>query len=246
MYKFYIWIILVFSKHFTFIILSVQFNSVAQSCPTLCDATDCSTPGLLIHHWLPEFAQTHVHRSRWCHPTTSSSVVPFSSRLQSFPASGSFPMSQFFASGGQSIGVSTSASVLPMNIQDWFPLGWSDWISLQFKEVSRVFSSTTVQKHQFFSAQSSLWSNLHPYMTTGKNIALTRWTSVGKVISLLFNMLSRFAIAFLPRNKCLLISWLQSPPAVILEPKRRKSVIYFPPSICHDVVGLILMFCHGP
>ena len=93
------------------------------------------------------------------HPTISSSVIPFSSCLQSFSASGSFPMSKFFASGGQSIGV--SASVLPMNIQDWFPLGWNGWISLQSKGLSRVFSNTTVQKHQFFSAQLSLWSNCH-------------------------------------------------------------------------------------
>ena len=94
--------------------------------------------------------------SQWCHPTISSSVVPFSSHLQSFPASGSFQMSQFFASGGHSVGVSSWASVLPMNIQDWFPLGWTGWISLQSKELSRVFSNTTVQKHQFFSAQLSL------------------------------------------------------------------------------------------
>ena len=87
--------------------------------------------------------------SQWCHPTISSSVVPFSSCPQSFPASGSFQMSQFFTSGGQSIGVSASASVLPMNTQDWFPLGWTGWISLQFKGLSRVFSNTTVQKHQF-------------------------------------------------------------------------------------------------
>ena len=93
---------------------------------------------------------------RWCHPTISSSVVLFSSRLQSFPASGSFPMSQLFTSGGRSIGVSASASVLPMNIQDWFPLGWTGWISLQSKGLSRVFSNTTVQKHQFFSVQLSL------------------------------------------------------------------------------------------
>ena len=94
--------------------------------------------------------------SQWCHPTISSSVVPFSSRLQSFPASGSFQMSQFFTSGGQSNGVSASASVLPMNIQDWFPLGWTNWISLQSKGPSRVFSNTTVQKHQFFTTQISL------------------------------------------------------------------------------------------
>ena len=93
--------------------------------------------------------------SQWCYPTISSSVIPFSSRFQSFPASGSFPMSQFFATGGQSIGVSASASVLPMTIQDWFPLGWTGWISLQSKGVSRVFSNITVQKHQFFGAQFS-------------------------------------------------------------------------------------------
>ena len=94
--------------------------------------------------------------SQWCHPTISSSVIPFSSHLQSFPASGSFPISQFFASGGQSIEVSASASVLPMNTQDWFPLGWTGGISLQSKGLSRVLSNITVQKHQFFSAQLSL------------------------------------------------------------------------------------------
>ena len=99
--------------------------------------------------------------SRWCHPTISSSVIPFSSCLQSFPASGFFPISQFFASCGQSIGVSASASVLPINTQDWFPLGWTGLIFLQSKGLSRVFSNTTVQKHQFFGAQLSLWSNSH-------------------------------------------------------------------------------------
>ena len=94
--------------------------------------------------------------SWWCHPTISSSVIPFSFCLQSFPASGSFQMSQLFASGGQSIGVSTSESVLPMNSQDWFPLGWTSWNSLQCKGLSRIFSSITVQKHQFFDAQVSL------------------------------------------------------------------------------------------
>ena len=97
--------------------------------------------------------------SQWCHPAMSSSVVPFSSCPQSFPASGSFQMNQLFASGGQSIRVSASPSVLPMNTQDWSPLGWTAWISLQSKGLSRVFS--TVQKHQFFSAQLSLWSNSH-------------------------------------------------------------------------------------
>ena len=102
--------------------------------------------------------------SQWCHPAISSLVIPFSSCPQSFPASeSSFPMSQLFASGGKSIGVSASASVLPMNIQDWFPLGLTGWISLQFKGLSRVFSNTTVQKHQFFSAQP-VWSNSHIHM----------------------------------------------------------------------------------
>ena len=98
--------------------------------------------------------------SPWCHPTISSCVIPFSFCLQSFPASGSSPMSQFFASGGQSIGVSASTSVLPMNTYDW-SLGWTGWISLQPKELSKVFSNTTVQKHQFFSAQLSSQSNSH-------------------------------------------------------------------------------------
>ena len=99
--------------------------------------------------------------SQWCHPTISPSVVPFSSCLQSFLASGSYPMSQLFTLGSQNIGVSASASVLPMNIQDWFPLGLPDWISLQPKGLSRVFSNTTVQKHQILGTQPSLWSNTH-------------------------------------------------------------------------------------
>ena len=99
--------------------------------------------------------------NRWCHPTISSSVIPFSSCLQSFPASGSFQISQFFVSGGQSIRVSASTSILPKNIQDWFPLGLTGWISLQSKGLSRVFSNTTLQKYQFFDTQLSLWSNSH-------------------------------------------------------------------------------------
>ena len=114
-------------------------------------------PDLPVHHQLPEFTHS-CPLSRWYHPTISSSVIPFSSRLQSFPASGSFLMSQLFASGGQSIGVSASASVLPMNVQDWFPLGWTGWISLMSTGLSRVFSSTTVWKHQFFDIQPSLTS----------------------------------------------------------------------------------------
>ena len=128
-----------------------QFSSVAQLCLTLCNPMNCSMPGLPVHHQLPESTQTHVHWVGWCHPTISSSVIPFSFCPQSFPASGSFPMSQLFTSGGQSIGVSALASILPMNIQDWFPLGWTGWISLQSEELSRVFSNTTVQEHQWLT-----------------------------------------------------------------------------------------------
>ena len=138
-------------------------------------------------------------------------------------------MSHLFSSGGQSIGVSASTSVPPMNIQDWFPLGWTGWISLQSKGLSRVFSNTTVRKHQFFSAQLFFTVQLsHPYMTAGKTIALTRWTFVDKVMSLLFNMLSRLVITFLPRSESLLIPWLQSPSTVILEPPRNKNLLLFP------------------
>ena len=115
-----------------------------------------STPGFPVHHQLLELNSNSCPSSRWRHPTISSSVVPFSSCLQSFPASGSLPMSHFFTSGGQSIGASASASVLPMNIRDWFPLGLTGLISLQSKGLSRVFSNTTVQMHQFFGAQLSL------------------------------------------------------------------------------------------
>ena len=153
--------------------------------------------------------------SWWWHPTISPSVVPFSSHLQSFPASGSFPMSQFFASGGQSIGVSASASVLPMNIQDWFPLvltGFSTCSPKDTQESSPTpqFKASILWHSAFFMIQLS-----HPCMTTGKTIALTRQTFVGKVLSLLSNMLSKFVITFLPRSKHLLISWLQSPSADI-------------------------------
>ena len=182
--------------------------------------------------------------SKWCHPTF---VTPFYSWLQSFPASESFPMSQFFTSGGQIIESSASASVLPVNIQDWFPLGLTGLISLQSKGLSGVLSNITIQKHQFFHTQPSLWSNSHLSMTTGKTIALTRWIFVGKVMSLLFNMLSRFVIVYVLRSKHLLITWLQSPSAVILEPKKIKSVTVsiVSLSICHEMMGpdaMILVF----
>ena len=140
-----------------------QFSSVTQSCPILCDPMDCSTLGLPIHRQLLEFTQTHVH---WVGDAISSSIIPFSSHLKSFPASGSFSMSEFFTSNGQSIGASASPSVLPVKIQGWFPLGLTVLISLLPKGLSRVFSNTTVRKHQFFGAQPSLWSNstsIHDY-----------------------------------------------------------------------------------
>ena len=159
--------------------------------------------------------------SQWCHPIISSSLVHFSSRLQSFPASGSFPMSQPFALDCKSIGVSASTSVLPMNTQDWSVLEWTGWISLQSKGLSTP---------QFKSINSLVLSFLYsPILTsihdTGKIIALTRWIIVDKVMSLLFSMLSRLVITFLPRSKCLLILWLQSPSAGILEPPKIK--------VCH-------------
>ena len=140
---------------------SVQFSSVIQSCLTLCYSMNCSTPGLPIHYQLPEFTQTHVHRVsdaiQPSHPLSSPSPpAPNPSQHQGF-----FPMSQIFAWGGQSIGVSALASVLSMNTQGWSPLGWTGWTSLQSKGLSRVFSNTTVQKQQFFGTQPSSQSNSH-------------------------------------------------------------------------------------
>ena len=135
------------------------FSSVQFSCSVMSDSLQPHEPQ---HTRPPCPSPTHgdytnsCPLSWWCHPTILSSVIPFSSCLQSLPASRSFQMSQLFASGGQSIGVSASASVLPMNIQDWFPLGWTGWISLQSKGLSRVLSNTTVQKYQFFGAHLSL------------------------------------------------------------------------------------------
>ena len=166
--------------------------------------------------------------SWWCHPIISSSVFPFSSCLQSFPASGSFPMNQFFTSGSQSIGVSISESVLPTNIQDWFPFktDWLDLLSVQraFKSLLQHHSSkaSILCRSAFFIVQLS-----YPYLTTGKTKVLTRQTLVSKVMSLLLNMLSRLVIAFFPRSKCLLISWLQSLSAVILEPPKNKVSHHF-------------------
>ena len=179
--------------------------------------------------------------SRWCHPAISSSVVPFSSCPQSFPASGSFQMSQLFTSGGQSIGFQ-----LQQQFFQWtsFRMDWLDLLPVQgtLKSLLQHHSSkaSILWRSAFFIVQLS-----HPCMTTGKTIALTRGIFVGKVMSLLLNMLSRLVITFLPRSKRLLISWLQSPSAVILEPPKNKVCycfhrfpIYFPWSdrtICHNL-----------
>ena len=216
----------------------LKYSSVQFSCSVLSDSLrphelqhtrpPCPSPTPGIH-------SNSCPSSRWWHPVISSSVIPFSSCPQSLPAPESFPMSQLIAWGGQSTGVSALTSVLPMNTQDWSPLEWTGWISLQSKGLSRVFSNTTVQKHQFFGAQLSSQSNSNIHTWPLENIALTRRTFIGTVISLLVNMLSRLVITFLPRSKCLLISWLQSPSAVILEPRKIKSdtVSTVSPSICH-------------
>ena len=188
--------------------LRVQFSSVAQSCLTLWPhglqhgrpPCPSPTPGVYLNS---------CPLSWWCHPTSSSSVIPFSSRLQSVPASGSFPMSQFFTSGGQSIGVSAS-SISPSNEHSGlisFRMDWLDVLAVQgtLKSLLQYHSSkaSVLWCSAFFMVQLS-----HPYMTTRKTIALTRWTFVGKVMSLLFNILSRLVITFLPRSKRLLIPWL--------------------------------------
>ena len=178
---------------------------VVQSCLTLCDPMDCSTVRLPCPSLSPSLLKLMSIESVMpfnhlilCHP--------FSSCPQPFPASGSFPMSQFFTSSGQSIG--TSVSVLPMSIQGWFPLGLTGLISLLSKGLWRVFSSTSLKASTLWHSAFFMVQLSHLYMNTGKIIALTVWTFVGKVMSLLFNMLSRFVIAFIPRSKRLLISWL--------------------------------------
>ena len=176
------------------------YCSVGKSYPTLCDPTDCTMPGLPVSHYLPEFAQTMFIESVM--PSNHLILHPSLLLLPStFPASGSFPMSQLFASGDQSIGASVSASVLPTNIQEWFPLGLTGLISLLSKGLSSLLqhhsSIASILWHSaFFMGQLS-----HPYVTIGKNVSLTIQTSVGKVMSLLFNTLPRFVIAFLSRNK---------------------------------------------
>ena len=166
---------------------------------------DCSMPGLPVHHQLLEFTQTHVHQVSDTNLTISSSVIPFS-RLQSSPASGYFQMSQFFAPGGQNIGALASASVFPMNIQEWFPLGLTGLISLQTKGLSRVLQHHSSKASLLWHPAFFMVQLADPNMTAGKTIALTRHIFVGKIMPLFSNMLSRFVRAFLQRSKHLLIS----------------------------------------
>ena len=216
--------------------------------------SDCLWPHGLQHAMLacpsptPGAYSNSCPLSQWCHPIILSSVIPFSSCAQSFPASGSFPVSQFLASGGQSIGVSASTSVLPINIQGLISLriDWLDLLAFQgaLKNLLQHHNSkaSILWCSAFFMVQLS-----HPYMTTGKTIALARQT-FGEVTSLLFNMLSRLVIAFLPRSKGLLISLPQSPSAVILDPQNKAwhcFPIYLPWSDgtrCHDLSFLNVEF----
>ena len=194
---------------------AILFSSVAQSCPTLCDPMECSMSGLHVHHQLPEFTQT-CPLNQWCHPTRSSCVV-FSSCLQTFPALGSF--------SNESVHIrwpkywTFSFNISPSNENSGLISFRMDWLDLL--AVQGTLKSLLQDHH---SKASILWHSVffivqlpHPYMTTGKKkIALTRWTFVGKIMYLLFNMLPKLVITFLPRSKCLLISWLQSLFAVIL------------------------------
>ena len=220
----------------------MEFSSVQLSCSVVSDylwshelqhtRPPCPSP-------TPGVYPNSCPLSRWCHPTISFSVVPFSSGLQLFTASGSFPLSQLFASGGQRIGVSASTSVPPMNTQDWSPLGGLlDLLAVQgtLKSLLQYHSSkASILQHSAFL----IVLLLHPYMTAGKTIAFTRQKFVDKVMSLFLNMLSRLVITFHPRSKCLLFSWLQTPSAVILEPTKMKSVTVstVSPFISREVMG---------
>ena len=193
--------------------MPVNFSSVQSSCSVVSDSL---WPHGLQHARPPcpsPTSRAYLNScplSWWCHPAISSSVVPFSSHLQSFPESGSFQQvsPSYQVAKVLEFQLQNQSFQWILDIQDWFPLRWTGWISLLSKGLSRVFSNTTVQKHQFFGTQLSSQSNsrIHTYMTTGKTIALTRWTIVGGVISLLFNKLSRLVITFLPRRKHLWIS----------------------------------------
>ena len=222
---------------------SVQFSSVTQSCLTLCDPMNCSTPGLPVRHQLPQLTQTHIHRVRDAiqpsHPLSSPSPpVPIPPSIRVFSKESTFRM-RWPKYWSFSFSIIPSKEIPGLSS---FRMDWLDLLAVQgiLKSLLQYHSSkaSVLWCSTFFTVQHS-----HPHMTTGKTIALTRWTLVGKVMSLLFNVLSRLVITFLPRSKCLSISWLQSPSAVILEPKKIKSdtVSTVSPSIYHEVMGLDAM-----
>ena len=218
---------------------SVQLSSVAQSCPTLCNCMNRSTPGLPVHHQLPEFTQTYIHQvsdaiqpSCPLCPLFLLPLIPPSIRVFSNESTLHMSWPKYW---------NFSFSIIPSKEHPGlisFRMDWVDLLAVQgtLKSLFQHHSSkASILRHSvFFTVQLS-----HPYMTTEKTIALTRWTFVVKVMSLLFNMLSRLVAAFLPRSKCPLISWLQSPSAVILEPQKIKSdtVSTVSPSISHEVMG---------
>ena len=219
---------------------SVQFSLVAQSSPTLCDPMNCSMPGLPVHHQLPEFTQTHVH---WVGDTIQPSQ-PLSSPSPIFKLSEHQGLFKWVSSSHQVAKVlEFSFSISPFNEYSGlisFRMDWLDLLAVQgtLKSLLQHHSSkASILRH----SASSVVQLSHPYMTTGKTIALTRWTFVGKVMSLLLNMLSRLVITFLPRSKHLLISWLQSPSVVIMEPKSLSPFPLFPYFLwsdgtrCHDL-----------
>ena len=202
--------------------MTLQFSSAAQSCPTLCDPMNRTTPGLPVHHQLPEFTQTHVHR-------VSDAIQPFHSRSSPSPPAPMPPSIRVF-SNDSTLRMSWpkywsfSFRIIPSKEIPGlisFRMDWLELLTVQgtLKSLLQYHSSkaSILQHSAFFTVQLS-----HPYMTTAKTIALTRRTLVGKVMSLLLNILSRLVIIFLPRSKCLLISWLQSPSAVILQPPQNK------------------------
>ena len=225
---------------------SVQFSSVTQLCPTLCDPMNRSTPGLPVHHQLPEFTQTHIHQvsdaiqpSHPSRPLLLLPPIPPSIRVFSNESALRMRCPRYWSFSF----IIIPSKEIPGLI---FRMDWLDLLAVQgtLKSLLQHHSSkaSILWRSAFFTVQFS-----HPYMTTGKTIALTRWILVGKVMSLLLNMLSRLVITFLPRSKHLLISWLQSPSAVILEPQKIKSdtVSTVSPSISHEVMGpdaMILVF----
>ena len=177
--------------------------------------------------------------SRWCHPTLSSSVVPFSSCRQSFPASGSLPVSQYLHQVTKVLELQFQHQSFQWIYRTDFLQDWLVWSLCSPRDSQESYPTPQFKRINSWALSFFMVQCSHPYLTTGKTILLTRWTFVGKVISLPFNMLSRLIITFLPRSKCILISWMQSPSAVILELKKIKSVTVsiVSPSICHEVVG---------